>query len=149
MILAIAMTSRVLGIGLGLAILWLVAGVVGPPVLAQTDPVFTPAEAQAYKTWYDANQAADLAKAFPLAKEYLRAYPSGRYAAYLKSWLPSSRRQLFGAAVQAKDVSAMLRIGREGLEDASEETFYVYWLAVGLRTAELQGSPPQAPHEAD
>lgn len=149
MILDVAMSRIRARVGLGLVVVAFVVGGLVRSVAAQGDPVFTPAEAQAYKTWYDANQAADLGKALPLAADYLRTYPSGRYAEYLRSWLPQTRRQLFGAAVQAKDADAMLRLGREGLADAPEDPFYVYWLAVGLRTAELQGTAPRATHEAE
>jgi hypothetical protein len=151
MILGVAMrVSRApAGLGFALLLLLLVAEIQVPGAAAQGAPVFTPAEAQAYKTWYDANQATDLPKAFPLAKAYLRAYPSGRYASYLRGWLPEARRQFFGASVQAKDVDTMLRLGREGLAESPDDVFYVYWLAVGLRSAELGASAPRLAHEVE
>lgn len=112
-------------------------------------PTFTAQEAQAYKAWYDANGAADFPRAMDLAREYLKAYPAGRYAAYLTAWLPQARARLFGQAVQARDVDTMLRLGEEGLGDNPEDLYYLYWLAVGLRSAELQSTPPRATHETE
>jgi hypothetical protein len=125
------------------------AAIHAPGAGAQGDAVFTPAEAQAYKTWYDANQAGDLTRALPLGATYLRTYPSGRYASYLRGWLPEVRRQLFAAAVPSRNVETLLRLGREGLAESPDDVFYVYWLAVGLRSAELGASPPGSAHEAE
>src|SRR5438552_3041489 len=50
-----------------------------------------PAEAAAYKAWYDANQLKDYAKAMELAKAYLEKFPNGnaKNVEFLKNkWIP-------------------------------------------------------------
>ena len=131
------------------AVTLLVLGVAAPAGAQGAGTGFTPQEAQAYKDWYDANGASDFPKAIVLAREYLKTYPAGRYADYLRSWIPQVRSRLFGQAVQGRDADAMLRLGREGLADNPDDLFYLYWLAVGLRTIELQTTPPRAAHETE
>src|SRR5713226_6799964 len=74
------------------------------------------AEAAAYKAWFDANGLKDYAKAMDLAKAYLEKFPSGKYADYLKNkWIPGMRGYFFKQAADAKNVSEVIRIGKEVL----------------------------------
>jgi len=103
------------------AVTLLVLGVAAPAGAQGPATGFTPQEAQAYKAWYDANGASDVPKAIGLAREYLTAYPAGRYADYLRSWLPQVRSRLFGQAVLGRDADGMLLLGRVGHGDNTAE----------------------------
>ena len=53
-------------------------------------------------------------------------------------------RRLKALAAAVLSVAVIQRLGREGLAESPDDVFYVYWLAVGLRSAELGGSPPRS-----
>ncbi|HEV8487126.1 MAG TPA: hypothetical protein VGV87_26505, partial [Blastocatellia bacterium] len=69
-------------------------------------------DADAYKAFFDANQARDIPTALSFAKAYLEKFPTGKYAAYLKGWV---RPHLFNEAITAKKTDDMIRIGKEAL----------------------------------
>jgi hypothetical protein len=96
------------------------------------------AEAAAYKAWYDANNAKDYPKALELAKAYLEKYPNGQYAAYLKKWVPQASAAIsrtgLAAAVQAKNVAEIDRIGKEIMASDPESLDFALYLASQLRT---------------
>jgi len=113
-------------------------------------------EADAYKAWYEANQAAtktpdapSYTKAMQLAKAYVEKYPSGQYAAYLKNWIKQARGVLFNLARQAKNINEEIRLGKEALAEDPENIDYLYLLAIDIRTNELSANPPNLSHAAD
>ncbi|HWP42114.1 MAG TPA: tetratricopeptide repeat protein [Blastocatellia bacterium] len=107
-------------------------------------------EAAAYKAWYDAHQAKDYQKAMQLAKEYLKKYPTGERADYLKKqWIPQIRAYQFNQAMQAKNTAEMIKIGNEALADDPENLDYLYLLAINIRTNELFASPPNYSHASE
>ena len=95
-------------------------------------------EAAAYKAWYDANNAKDYPKALELAKAYLEKFPKGQYADYLKKWIPQASaavaRTGLAAAVQAKNVAEIDRIGKEIMASDPESLDFALFLASQLRT---------------
>jgi len=103
-------------------------------------------EADAYKAFYDANQAKDIPKAVASAKAYLEKFPTGKYATYLKGWV---RPHLFNEALTAKKTDEMIRIGKEVLAAEPENLDYLYLMAVTIRTNELSASPPNYAHGAE
>jgi tetratricopeptide (TPR) repeat protein len=120
-----------------------------PDAVAQ-DP--DPAEAAAYKAWYDANQLKDYAKALELAKAYLEKFPNGnaKNVEFLKNkWIPSMRGYFFKQAADAKNVSEVVRIGKEVLAQDPDNLDYLSALVVQIRTNELFASPPNYAHSAD
>jgi tetratricopeptide (TPR) repeat protein len=120
-----------------------------PDAVAQ-DP--DPAEAAAYKAWYDANQLKDYAKAMELAKAYLEKFPNGnaKNVEFLKNkWIPSMRGYFFNQAVQAKNMAEMLRIAKEVLSSDPDNIDYLWVIINQVRVRELYGSPPDFSHAAD
>jgi tetratricopeptide (TPR) repeat protein len=108
------------------------------------------AEAAAYKAWFDANGVKDYAKATDLAKAYLEKFPSGKYASYLKDkWIPGMRGFFFKQAADAKNVSEVVRIGKEVLAQDPDNLDYLSALVVQIRTNELFANPPNYAHAAD
>src|SRR5206468_506320 len=78
-------------------------------------------ESTAYTAWYAASEAKEMAKAYALAGEYLAKFPSGQYAEFLKKWLAGARGALFNEAIKAKDMDAMLRVGKERLAESRDD----------------------------
>jgi len=110
----------------------------------------SPEEAAAYKAWFDANTAKDYPKAVELAKAYLEKFPNGKYAPYLKDkWLPSVAPMLFNKAVQDKNVSEIIRIGKEVLAKDPDNLDYLTALVVQIRTLELFATPANYSHAAE
>jgi hypothetical protein len=108
------------------------------------------AEADAYKAWYDANAAKDYTKAMPLAKAYIEKFPSGKYADYLKkTWIPSIRGFFYKQAADAKNVSEVIRIGKEVLAEDPDNLDYLLALVVQIRTNELFATPPNYAHASE
>ena len=108
------------------------------------------AEAAAYKAWYDANTAKDYAKAMDLAKAYLDKFPTGKYAGYLKDkWIPQMRGYFFNQAVQPKNMSDMLRLGKEVLASDPDNIDYLWVMINQLRVRELYGTPADFSHASD
>ncbi len=103
-------------------------------------------EGEAYKAFFDANQAKDIPKAVGFAKTYLEKFPAGKYAGYLKGWV---RPHLFNEALTAKKTDEMIRIGKEVLAAEPENLDYLYLMAVTIRTNELSASPPNYSHGAE
>src|SRR6266481_1473524 len=85
----------------------------------------------------------------PLAGEYLAKFPSGQYAEFLKKWLGGARGALFNEAIKAKDMDAMLRVGKERLAESPDDLDYVMGMALNLRINELFANPPRDAHAAE
>ena len=109
----------------------------------------TEAEGAAYKAYFEANQLKDYAKAMDLAKAYLEKFPSGKYADYLKKWIPGMRGYFFKLAADAKNVPEVIRIGKEVLAADPDNLDYLSALVVQIRSNELFASPPNYAHSAD
>lgn len=106
-------------------------------------------ETVAYQSWYVANEANDQAKAIEAAQAYVAKFPSGKYLAYLKGWLLGPKLKGFDAAVQAKSVDEMLKLGREILKDSPDNLGVWYSVAFNLRRYELAASPANFAHAAE
>jgi tetratricopeptide (TPR) repeat protein len=106
-------------------------------------------EADAYKAWWEANQAKEIPKAMGLARAYLEKYPSGQYADYLKKWIVQARGYMFNQARSARNTSELVRIGKEALAEDPDNLDYLYLLAADIRANELFASPPNYSHSAD
>ncbi len=106
-------------------------------------------ESTAYTAWYAASEAKEMAKAYALAGEYLAKFPSGQYAEFLKKWLGGARGALFNEAIKAKDMDAMLRVGKERLAESPDDLDYVMGMALNLRINELFANPPRDAHAAE
>jgi hypothetical protein len=106
-------------------------------------------ETVAYTAWYAASQENDVAKAYQAAREYLEKYPSGQYADFLQKWAGQARGALFNQAIQAKDVDAIVRLGRERLAEEPNDLAYLVALALNLRRFELFAAPPVFAHADD
>ena len=109
----------------------------------------SPDETVAYQSWYVANEANDQAKAIEAAQAYVAKFPSGKYVAYLKGWLLAPRLKAFDAAVQAKSVDEMLKLGREILKDRPDNLGVWYSVAFNLRRYELAAAPANFAHAAE
>ncbi len=103
-------------------------------------------EGAAYRAWYEASRANDAAKALAAAKAYLAQYPTGQYAAAIKTWLPPAE---FEAAVKEKRTSDMIKFGRELLAKDPENLPVLYQLAFNVRNNELLATPANFEHAAD
>ncbi len=106
-------------------------------------------EGLAYQAWHAANSQKMPEKAIELARAYLEKFPSGQYAAYLKSWLIVPKQQAFSAAIQAKDAAGMIKTGRELLAAEPENLAVFYSVAFNLRRFELAASPANFTHAAE
>jgi hypothetical protein len=107
-------------------------------------------DADSYKAWYDANAAKDLAKAFELAKKYLKDFPNGKNAAYLHDkWLPNARARLFNQAYIDKNSEAMISLGNEALATDPDNLNFLLALAQHLNVNEVNAKPPITTHAAD
>lgn len=106
-------------------------------------------EVVAYQAWYQANAAGDAGKAATLASTYLRKYPKGQYAAYLKKWLGGVEGALFNQAIKAKDTSKIVSLGKQHLATTPKDLNYLYSLALNLRKLELFASPRNYSHAKD
>ncbi len=106
-------------------------------------------EGLAYQAWHAANSQNMPEKAIELARAYLEKYPSGQYAAYLKSWLIVPKQQAFSAAIQAKDTAGIIKAGRELLAAEPENLAVLYSVAFNLRRFELAASPANFSHGAE
>jgi hypothetical protein len=95
-------------------------------------------EGEAYRAWYEANQAKDFPKAVEAAKAFLAQYPTGQYAASIKKWLPPYE---FDAAVKEKRTSDMVKAGRELLAADPENLTIFYVLAFNIRRNEIFARP--------
>ncbi|MFL6216943.1 MAG: hypothetical protein ACJ74J_23875 [Blastocatellia bacterium] len=91
-------------------------------------------EAAAYKAWYDAYTAKDLAKEMDLGKTFVEKYPSSKYADFVKKDIVRVRSVMLNQAVQAKNLPEIIRIGKEAIAADPESVDYPYFLATQLRT---------------
>jgi len=138
-------TVKTRWIGAGLLVAALAAG--GVRAGAQDDPAL--AEAAAYTAWYGANEAKDVAKAYGLAQDYVKKFPAGQYAEFLKTWVSQARGALFNQAFQKKDAATMLKIGQERLAEDPKDLAYLLSLSLNLRRLELFASPADYTHAAE
>lgn len=106
-------------------------------------------ETVAYQLWYAANAENLQDKAIEAAQSYVAKFPEGKYAAYLKGWLVGPKLKAFDAAVQAKAVDDMIRLGREILKDSPDNLGVWYSVAFNLRRYELAASPANFAHAAE
>lgn len=101
----------------------------------------SPEEATAYAGWQAASQGGDAAKAMEAAKAYLKEYPSGQYADYLKKWVTQSQMAPLDAAIKEKRTADMLTIGNGILAGEPDNLNVVYAMAAQIR-AEMLARPP-------
>jgi tetratricopeptide (TPR) repeat protein len=101
----------------------------------------SPEEATAYAGWQAASQGGDAAKAMEAAQAYLKQYPSGQYADYLKKWVTQSQMAPLDAAIKEKRTADMLTIGNAILAGDPENLNVVYAMAAQIR-AEMLARPP-------
>jgi hypothetical protein len=102
-----------------------------------------------YRTWHDASQAGDSAKALAAAKTYLEKYPTGQYADFIKKWLSTAQMTALDAAIKEKRTADMITVGRDILAADPENLNVLYALAFNIRRNELLASPPKYDHAAD
>jgi tetratricopeptide (TPR) repeat protein len=101
----------------------------------------SPEEATAYAGWQAASQGGDAAKAMEAAQAYLKQYPTGQYADYLKKWVTQSQMAPLDAAIKEKRTADMLTIGNAILAGDPENLNVVYAMAAQVR-AEMLARPP-------
>jgi len=94
-------------------------------------------EGAAYRVWHDASQAGDNAKATAAAKTYLKQYPTGQYADFMKKWYANAQMTALDTAIKEKRTADMISIGREVLAADPENLNVLYALAFNLRLNEL------------
>jgi tetratricopeptide (TPR) repeat protein len=101
-------------------------------------------EVVAYQMFYQASQAGDAAKALEAAQAYVKQFPEGPNAAYIKKWLAKATAQTRGAqfnqALKEGNSAELIRIGREQLAEKPDDLSYLISLAVNLRKNVLLGS---------
>jgi hypothetical protein len=106
-------------------------------------------EADAYGAWYTAYKAQDAAKTLELGKAFVQKFPSSKYADFIKKDFLREYGILFGAAVQAKNVGDIIKIGKEVLADNPDNLDFASAVVVQVRTIELNANPPVYAHAAD
>lgn len=110
------------------------------PVNAPAQDV-SPEEAAAYATWQAASTAGDVAKATEIAQGYLKQFPTGQYADYLKKWLGQGQITALDAAVKEKRTADVIKIGNDILANDPENLAVVYSVASAIR-GEMLARPP-------
>lgn len=108
----------------------------------------SPEEAVAYSAWHAASQT-DVPKAIEAAEAYLKQFPSGGYAGFLKEWLGKALLPALDAAIKAQNMDGMIATGRQILARDSENLNVLYALALNLRLRELMASPAKLGHSKD
>lgn len=103
-------------------------------------------EVGAYQAWYLANAAKDTAAALGAAQSYLKSFPTGAHADYLRKWIATERGTALGAAIKAKDTAGIVRIGGEILAGDPDNLNVLYALAFNIRQNELFASPVDFTH---
>lgn len=111
-----------------------------PPVPAAAQEVVQD-EGSAYRAWHEASQASDTAKAVVAAQAYLKQFPNGQYADFMKKWLSPAQMTLLDAAIKEKRTADMLTIGNGVLADDPENLNVVYAMASAIR-GEMLARPP-------
>lgn len=99
-------------------------------------------EGSAYRIWYAASQAKQTAKAIEAAQAYLKGYPNGQYAGFMKKWLGEARMIALDSAIKEKRTADMVKTGREILAGDPDNLNVLYALAFNIRRNELLASPP-------
>lgn len=132
-----------------LATILLLGGLLAPlPAHAQEANV---EEVVAYQAFYQASQAGDVAKALEAAQAYVKQFPEGPNAAYIKQWLAKASAQTRGAqfnqALKDGNVAELIRVGREQLAEKPDDLAYLISLALNLRKHVLLGSQKNAEWE--
>jgi len=106
-------------------------------------------EADAYAAWYTAYKAQDAAKTLELGKAFVQKFPSSKYADFIKKDFLRENGILFAAAVQAKNVGDIIRIGKEVMTDNPDNLDFASAVVVQIRTIEINANPPVYTHAAD
>jgi hypothetical protein len=106
-------------------------------------------EGAAYRAWHAASQAGDGAKALAAAEAYLKAYPTGQYADFLKKWVGPVRVNLLNEAIKAGRTADMVKVGKEILAADPENLAVLITLASQLRGREMLANPASYEHAAD
>lgn len=109
----------------------------------------SPEEATLYAAWSLANDAKDTVKALGAARDYLKQFPKGTYAAYLGKWIVTARATAFNEAIKAGDMDAMIKAGRERLAEDPQDVDYLISMIRTLLRSELLANPPKDTHAAD
>jgi hypothetical protein len=102
------------------------------PVNAAAQDV-SPEEAAAYATWQAASTAGDVAKATEIAQGYLKQFPTGQYADYLKKWLGQGQMVALDAAVKEKRTADVIKTGNAILANDHENLAVIYAMASAIR----------------
>jgi tetratricopeptide (TPR) repeat protein len=119
------------------ASLFLLAGLAAPAPAQEASPE----ETLLYSAWHVASEAKDTAKAQETAEQYLKQFPNGAYAAYLKQWIAQGEGQRFNEAIAKKDAKTLVELGKAKLAAEPENLDYALALALNLRRFDLFGSP--------
>jgi hypothetical protein len=106
-------------------------------------------EAVAYGAWREASQGTATSKAIAAAETYLKQFPSGAYAEFLKTWLSQAGISALDSAIKAGNMDEMIATGRQILARDPENVNVLYALAFNLRLRELMVSPPKFDHASD
>ena len=91
-------------------------------------------EAAAYKAFYDAYTAKDLAKEFELGKVFIEKFPSSKNADYVKKEVARVRSLLLQQAITAKNIPEVVRLGKEAMAADPNNLDYAIYLTIQLRT---------------
>ncbi|MGA9771754.1 MAG: hypothetical protein WBV94_22175 [Blastocatellia bacterium] len=91
-------------------------------------------EAAAYKAFYDAYTAKDLAKELEMGKIFVEKFPSNKNAEYVKKEIVRVRSILLQNAITAKNSAEVVRLGKEALAADPNNVDYAIYLAIQLRT---------------
>jgi tetratricopeptide (TPR) repeat protein len=98
-------------------------------------------EAVAYASWQAASTAGDVAKATEIAQQYLKQFPTGQYADYLKKWVAQGQMTALDAAAKEKRTADVLTIGNGILANDAENLSVIYTMALAVR-GEMMARPP-------
>jgi hypothetical protein len=112
---------------------------IAPPTVRAQD--VSPEEATAYATWQAASTAGDVAKATEIAQGYLKQFPTGQYADYLKKWLGQGQLAALDAAIKEKRTADAIKAGNDILANDPENLNVVFALAAAVR-GEMLARPP-------
>jgi tetratricopeptide (TPR) repeat protein len=98
-------------------------------------------EAVAYASWQAASTAGDVAKATEIAQQYLKQFPTGQYADYLKKWVAQGQMTALDAAAKEKRTADVLTIGNGILANDAQNLSVIYTMALAVR-GEMMARPP-------
>lgn len=91
-------------------------------------------EAAAYKAFYDAYTAKDLAKEFELGKVFVEKFPGSKNADYVKKEIIRVRSLLLQQAITAKNIPEVVRLGKDAMAADPNNLDYAIYLTIQLRT---------------